>query len=864
GTTSPENQYVVDGVSVNNPALGLNGSPLSLDFVEDVNVISGGYMPEYGRTTGGLINVVTKSGSNEFHGATWLNYSPGFAEGERKEIKREGSTIQTQRRVGYTADFGATLGGPILRDRLWFFAGFQLARSMFNFDRSLNRLMLDAAGNPSVDADGFTVVQPIDGTSRTHIARRDEYQTYGKLTFQADRNNRLTATISYMPTRSGGNGYYGYTPDDDAPQVANLLGTYSALANRFVNDALDTTLKWTTETSDKRLLVDTTVGWHHQTMGRRAADGTKLGSNEGLSRIPSVQYRRSAEDPSTGFPNYHGIEEFEALPPGSGCGRAPNGRQLCAVPNYFFGGPGFLEEISMDRYQGRSVVTYLFEAMGHHVAKVGVDFELMRYDHLRGYSGGTSLRESIGGSRFVDVRQYGYLTAPDTPVILDSVDHTTESYTLGGFAQDSWSVMDKVTVNVGLRYDAQFMYGGDGALALSMPNEWSPRAGVIWDPTQQGHAKIYGNYARFYENIPLDIMDRAGSGEPSITSSHLASGCDPRDPAEATGACRDPATAVNPYGGASNYEPDRKWVVTGGGTTPIDPDLKPPSNDELVFGGEYDIIKNGRVGLFYIKRWTNHAIEDMSRDEAQTYFIGNPGYGIASDFPKAKRDYDAITIFFQKSLADTWMAQASYTIAWLRGNYAGLYRPETQQLDPNINSDFDLESLTVNRDGPLPGDRRHDIKLFVAKDIDLPSRVVLNLLNVGASMRAHSGEPTSYLGSHIIYGGDEVFVLPRGAGDRLPWVFSVDAHLGCGIKFSKAQTTVLTLDVFNLINFQEVTGVDETYTDADVNPIVNGGRADLGRLQSIEGGLAEKNPNYGKPTSYQAPRQFRFGIRTTF
>ncbi len=138
------------------------------------------------------------------------------------------------------------------------------------------------------------------------------------------------------------------------------------------------------------------------------------------------------------------------------------------------------------------------------------------------------------------------------------------------------------------------------------------------------------------------------------------------------------------------------------------------------------------------------------------------------------------------------------------------------------------------------------------------------LLNAGASVRARSGEPTSYLGRHILYGSDEVFILPRGAGDRLPWTYSLDAHLAYGLKFGPKQDTFITLDVFNLLNFQEITSVDETYTNSYVNPIINGNKADLATLQATDGGLAVKNPNYGNPTSYQAPRQFRFGIRTTF
>ena len=79
GTTSPENQYVLDGMSVNNPAYGIVGTPLSMEFIKEVNVISGGYMPEYGRATGGMLNVVTKSGSNEFHGVVFALLHAGRA-----------------------------------------------------------------------------------------------------------------------------------------------------------------------------------------------------------------------------------------------------------------------------------------------------------------------------------------------------------------------------------------------------------------------------------------------------------------------------------------------------------------------------------------------------------------------------------------------------------------------------------------------------------------------------------------------------------------------------------------------------------------------------------------------------------------
>jgi hypothetical protein len=257
----------------------------------------------------------------------------------------------------------------------------------------------------------------------------------------------------------------------------------------------------------------------------------------------------------------------------------------------------------------------------------------------------------------------------------------------------------------------------------------------------------------------------------------------------------------------------------------------------------------------------------MSRDEATTYFLGNPGYGIASDFPKPIRNYDAITLYFTKTFTDEWLAQVSYTISWLRGNYAGLFRPETAQLDPNINSDFDLKSLLPNREGYLPGDKRHQVKLFGAKEWGVTPE---NHITTGAGFRGQSGEPTNFLGSHPVYGLDEAFIMPRGTGERLPWNFSADLQLGYRYNIDKDKTVGATIDIFNLFNFQAATGRDQRYTTSDVFPVTNGNIATLQKLDPDTGltvpfdPTTDKNPNFGNYNRYQPPRIFRFGLRGTF
>jgi hypothetical protein len=224
--------------------------------------------------------------------------------------------------------------------------------------------------------------------------------------------------------------------------------------------------------------------------------------------------------------------------------------------------------------------------------------------------------------------------------------------------------------------------------------------------------------------------------------------------------------------------------------------------------------------------------------------------------------------------ADDWLAQASYTLSWLRGNYSGLFRPENDQLDPNINADFDLISLLANRSGPLPGDRRHQIKLFVARDWRLDPQ---HYVTTGISGRARSGEPSNHLGGHPIYGADQAFILPRGSGLRLPWEFSTDLQIGYRFHVDKDQTVQATMDVFNLFNFQAATGRDDRYTIVPVLPVANGTVADLDNIKRVAPispcpantdctvvQPSEVNPNFGKINAYQPPRIFRFGLRVTF
>lgn len=883
GTTSPENRYQIDGLSVNDPGFGLNGTGLSVEFVEEVRVEAGGYMPEHGRSTGGIINAVTKTGSNKFFGNVWANYTPGQLEGRRELPRREGSALITERNLGWIGDAGFDLGGRLVKDKLWFYGGVSLARTVYNLTTSWNRVVIDKNGEAVIDPDtGFTVTERIAGTNQDYKAQGTTIQALAKLTYAPHKQHTLELLGIYAPQLSGGNGTFGLDARTGQPEVGQILGDYKALARQRRDNSADLQLKWNARTEDGRWNFDTVVGWHYQHNSSLPIDGSGVGSNQGLAGTPGVIYRRTnsfvpdemnPNGPLVAAREVHSLTDFLPMPGGAPAGAcdpmtyiwrdpttmdAQQRSVVCPVTNFVRGGPGFIYDRQLNRAQVRHVATRLARAAGYHVIKFGLDFEYMHYSSNRGYTGDTLYREATSGTNFSDFRQYAFLSGPDEANIIRNLRWDVTSTTIGGFLQDSWNIMNKVTLNAGLRYDAQHLFSGDRGLAMALPNQISPRLGLIWDPTYAGKSKIFVNYARYYQSIPLNLADRAGSGEPSLLSAHAASVCDPTDLNQHEGICKSDESRLQ-VGGPT--DPDTRWILTGAGKVPIDPKLKPQSSDEIVAGAEYEIITDTRLGLQYTHRWLNKVIEDMSRDEAATYFIGNPGYGIAQDFPKAKRVYDAATLFIDKRFSRHWLVTGSYTLSWLRGNMAGLFRPETGQLDPNINSDFDLISLLDNRYGALPGDTRHSFKIFAAGEIVLKNQQFINL---GGSFRANSGGPTNILGSHLVYGADEAFILPRGSGPRLPWNFRIDTNVGYTKVLSKDLRLTLSMSVFNVANFQQVTAIDNTYTFDDVRPIKDGTMEDLKTLETTDGLPVTPNPNFGNPTAYQIPRQFSFGLRLTF
>jgi hypothetical protein len=126
GESSQNNQYLIDGVDTTDPVDGTSGTSYNFDNIDEIEFETAGYKAEYGQVMGAVINIVTKSGGNKFSGALNINLmDPSFTGNNVPEDEKEAYPVKNSLR-----DYSFTLGGPILKDKVWFFGSFQLLNSI--------------------------------------------------------------------------------------------------------------------------------------------------------------------------------------------------------------------------------------------------------------------------------------------------------------------------------------------------------------------------------------------------------------------------------------------------------------------------------------------------------------------------------------------------------------------------------------------------------------------------------------------------------------------------------------------------------------------------------------------------------------
>ena len=167
GGTAGDNRYLVDGLNTTDPLLGTFGTNFNYDAIQEISFQTGGFEAEFGQATGGIVNLVTKSGGNDFSGSLDMRY-------RNESFIENGDHFNRDEQTSSSRIVSGTFGGPILRDKLWFFL-------------SAENILTQRQDQ------GAPVVREFSG-----------WNYIGKATWQATDNNRLVFKYSGDPAEIPG------------------------------------------------------------------------------------------------------------------------------------------------------------------------------------------------------------------------------------------------------------------------------------------------------------------------------------------------------------------------------------------------------------------------------------------------------------------------------------------------------------------------------------------------------------------------------------------------------------------------------------------------------------------------------------
>jgi outer membrane receptor protein involved in Fe transport len=273
----------------------------------------------------------------------------------------------------------------------------------------------------------------------------------------------------------------------------------------------------------------------------------------------------------------------------------------------------------------------------------------------------------------------------------------TRQHYLTVFAQDTWNIGNRLTVNPGIRYERQALTGTLADLTLN--NNWAPRIGATFDPTGRGRMKIYGNWGFYYSKVLNDLAARALSSDAGVSRADYFH----------AGLTQPVPDGVLALGTTSHF------LQQGVSADLIDPSVKSSYVNEAVAGVEFEVLSGMNVGVRYIHRDIPRVLEDVQAfpivagdlgipgAPTADYTLTNPGPATATagdlgaSFKKAVHRYNAIEVTANKRFADRWSLLASYRYSRLRGTFDvfNLFNQQrTLDYDPDTQTSFPVVTPT--------------------------------------------------------------------------------------------------------------------------------------------------------------------------
>jgi hypothetical protein len=824
GGSGLENQYVIDGVNVTNQGYGALGSysivfgslgnATPFDFVKEVQVKTGGYEAEFGQSTGGVVNVVTKSGSNDVRGSLFGYARPAKTEGTWTPETSPNGTINIA--STHVSDAGAEVGGPIWKDRLFFFGAIDPS-----WDTRTSLVPTTPAGAypllstfpNGADRNRRTVPYSAKATFQLSHAHRFDASFFGDPSTGENGPQRGNALLK--PTTSGFSsieyGGHNQTIRYDGVLSNNFLleGFYARALNRIIETP--SVNEWAvTDQTGPTSRVSGGVGFFEQ--GNRSLNNQF--SIKATNIFAGHQLKYGVEYDKVDYSN---INQYTGP-----TFTAPNGEQTAT------GG----------------TITILNDINFGRIYRVGrANFNVAR----------TTLQDYV--DFFVqDTWRLNRLT------INPGIRYDQEK--LVGQIIDNFPLKNNWAPRIGATYDVTGdgktkVFGNFGLFYSRVPNDLAARA----LSSDDGLTRADYFDANLTRPIPNGTATQTTASATPVTNHFILAGvgADTIDPSAKLSYVREFVLGfereVMPNTTAGVRYINRR----------IPRVLEDVANCPMV-AYEFSAATASVCGT----------VEYILTNPTSATPINPALLAIAPQFSSVTFDdpvhkYDAVEFTVNRRMANNWSMIASYRWSRLRGNFEGFYREDNGQSDPGISSLYDFPTndptyapfygagngdirFLGDANGILPLDRPHQGKLF-------GNYLFPFGLNIGIGVNISSGKPLTPLDPNPNYGnGGEIPDAPRGSGiqtvdgfkTRTPVQSQFDFQAAYHLKLGGRNQIALMADIFNLFNQQTVLDYD------------NWTAVSFGAGKNADFGLPVSSLFAGNPAQIQTPRQARFGVRFEF
>ena len=652
GSNVAGNEYNVDGVNMTDPVCGYPIQNISFDLYEEVEIEIGAHPAEVGNLSGAYINIITSSGGNEFYGTAKIYYfNESFIDKNFSDEQLDTLGISIASKNKSEKDFSLNIGGPLFKDKLWFFLGGRY---------------LDTA-----------VIKTNFPEDVTHT----EYFSFAKLTFQLTKNIKL-------------------------------MGMFNLV---------DTTEPYLASQATPQRTPEATLRWEH-----------------GKDIIFTVQSNIIFNQNS--FLDIRGSYVHRTLPwvkqPGATHQNYDRGTGM------YTGAARFPEEFNPGIWGVKSSFTLFADDFlgGNHEFKTGAELEVGFLEHYL-YDHDPMWTYTWDGSPYYYGGNWGlFYTWGFAPNRGDQI-AKSNMVRYGFYAQDSWTIKNRLTLNLGLRFDSA--HGNHPAQSAPEVSMWtwldpvwngkmdfpevkdvlvfnniSPRLGLVFDIFGGGKTVAKASYSRYNERMMMSWINKTNP------NGYSWQGYQWRD---------------DNWNGELDPGVDQFYKIIEKGRTLLDPkeqyesDLKAPYWDEIILGIDHELFKNFRFGVSYIYKQQKNALEDVERNAEQNwsipYTVTDPGYdgvfGTGDDqqltiwdrikfeplyftTPKdAWRKYQACEFIFEKRMSDRWQLYGSIVISKMYGTIGGTYG-----FTQAASAAFNTPNWMINREGRVDMDRPLFIKLL--------------------------------------------------------------------------------------------------------------------------------------------------------